>query len=410
MPDPRAVSIRFSNLGHFYTHLFLLLYPTVVLALEKEFSIPYGELLSLSLAGFILSGAGAIPAGWLGDRWSYTGMMAVFFFGIGGSAILAGLATSPFQIGAALALIGLFASIYHPVGVALLVNNTTTRGRTLGINGVFGNFGTALAPLVAGLAVDLINWRVAYLIPGAVAILTGAVYLRLTRAVAPMEPLAVTAPVPGNARGDLVRVMVVLSVALLCAGLIYQATAVALPKVFSLRLTDSPLGGATGIGAMVTLVYLVASGSQIITGHLADRFPLKKFYILIYVVQVPIFALATRLFGWPLLLATTATVMLNVGAAPVESSLIAQYSSAKWRATAFGAKFAISLGVSALGIPLVAFIFETTGGFSWLFAVLAGLAGTTAFAGLFLPSERKSREPVPLGVEPVPVGFQPNER
>ncbi len=139
----------FINVGHFYAHLFMLLFPTVVLALESEFAASYGSLLSLATAGFVAFGAGSIPAGWLGDRWSRPGMMAVFFIGIGGASVLTGFARTPFEIGAGLLAIGVFASIYHPVGIALLVEGREKVGRVLGINGVFGNMGVAGAALIA---------------------------------------------------------------------------------------------------------------------------------------------------------------------------------------------------------------------------------------------------------------------
>src|SRR5579863_4680184 len=122
MTDSSArLQFWFSNLGHYYTHMFMLLYPTVVLALEKVFPLSYGELLSLSLPGFVLFGVAALPAGWLGDKWSEPGMLAVQFIGMGLAAILTGLANSPFMIGVGLSLIGLFASIYHPVGTSMIV-------------------------------------------------------------------------------------------------------------------------------------------------------------------------------------------------------------------------------------------------------------------------------------------------
>ena len=118
--------------------MMMLVYPTVVIALEAAFDRPFGELLSLSFVGFVLYGVAALPAGWLGDRWSAPGMLAVFFIGTGAAGIAAGFASGPFGIAIALGAIGLFSSIYHPVGTAWVVANARARGKALGINGVFG--------------------------------------------------------------------------------------------------------------------------------------------------------------------------------------------------------------------------------------------------------------------------------
>ena len=140
-PGSAALALGFSSIGHFFAHLLMLLYPTVVLVLEGRWGMSYGDLLSLSLGGFVLFGLGALPAGWLGDRWSAEGMMVVFFVGTGGAAIATGLTDGPVALAFGLASIGLFGSIYHPVGTAWLVRDAKNRGRALGVNGISGSIG-----------------------------------------------------------------------------------------------------------------------------------------------------------------------------------------------------------------------------------------------------------------------------
>ncbi|MCZ6841731.1 MAG: MFS transporter [SAR324 cluster bacterium] len=386
------LTVGFSNLGHTYTHLFTLLYPTVVLALEREFNRPYGELLTLALPGFILFGAGAVPAGWLSDRWSSKGMLAVFFFGLGGSAILTGLADSPWQIGAGLALLGLFASIYHPVGIAMLVSHATNRGRTLGFNGVFGSLGTAFAALVAGALTDWISWRAAFIVPGILAAATGVAFLLMARGVR----ISTAAPKADNrdvehSRAVMIRAMIVLIITLICTGLIYQVTSIAMPKIVADRVSDISVSGALGVGGLVTVIYLSSGLAQVAGGYLADRYPLKLVYLLAYLWQAPLYFVAAVLGGPALLVASAALISLNVAASPAETILITHYSPAKWRATALGGKFAVALGVSALGVPAVALIYDHTGGFFWLFAGMGILAGVAALAILFLPGRLRDR-------------------
>jgi MFS family permease len=172
-----APVLGFSSIGHFFAHLLMLLYPTVVLALEGQWGMSYGDLLSLSLVGFVLFGLGALPAGWLGDRWSDEWMMVVFFVGTGSAAIATGLTDGPVQLALGLAAIGLFGSIYHPVGTAWLVRNSKNRGRALGVNGIAGSIGLGTASLVAGALAQMIGWRAAFIIPGALCAATGLALL-----------------------------------------------------------------------------------------------------------------------------------------------------------------------------------------------------------------------------------------
>src|SRR3990172_2322626 len=116
-----GLTVGFSSVAHTLSHLVVLLYATVVLALEREWGLSYAELFALSIPMTVMFGAAALPAGWLADRWSAPGMIAVFFFGVGGAAVLTGFAASPLAILAGLTLIGTFAAIYHPVGIPWLI-------------------------------------------------------------------------------------------------------------------------------------------------------------------------------------------------------------------------------------------------------------------------------------------------
>lgn len=379
----------FSNIGHYFTHMFMLLYPTVVLALEHQFTMSYGELLSLALPGFVLFGVAALPAGWLGDRWSEMGMLAVQFIGMGLAAILTGLASSPLMIAVGLSLIGMFAAIYHPVGTSMVVRGALSRGKALGINGICGSLGVASAAFVAGTLMTLVSWRAAFIVPGVIVIGVGIVFVLVMRGGHISKGKEDRKPQPEMTSREMVWTFVVLAVASSCTGLLYNGATIALPKVFSERMGALDFGGI-GIGGMVSLVYLIAGGTQLLGGWLADRYPLKTVYLLSYVVQVPLLALAATMSNLPLLMTAAIMVALQVGAVPVEGTLYARYSSTRWRGTAFGLKFVISLGVSGLAVPMVGLIRDHTGGFAGLFYVMSGLALIVTLVALLLPGDRKA--------------------
>ena len=154
MPETSMRSLLL-NVGHALDHFFLLIYTTAVIAMAPEFGMTYGEMLPFATGAFIAFGLGSLPAGWLGDHWSRRGMMIIFFLGIGLASFATGLARTPLQVGIALTIVGIFAAIYHPVGIAMLVQNAKAVGLTLGVNGLAGNLGVALAALITGFLVDL---------------------------------------------------------------------------------------------------------------------------------------------------------------------------------------------------------------------------------------------------------------
>jgi len=205
MSAPRNVTLLL-NLGHAFDHLLMLIFPTVVLAMSAELGRGYADLLPLSLGGFIAFGACSIPAGWLADRWSRTGMMTVFFFGIGTASILTGFASGAVQIALGLTLIGVFAAIYHPVGIAMLVANRENVGRVLGVNGVFGNVGVAFSALLAGALAEAAGWRAAFIVPGAIALGVGVAFALAARGAQGGAPARKSPAAAKLSRADLARV------------------------------------------------------------------------------------------------------------------------------------------------------------------------------------------------------------
>ncbi|MBL8832727.1 MAG: MFS transporter [Rhodospirillales bacterium] len=380
----------FSNVGHAYSHLLTMLFPTVVIALERIWGLSYGDLIALMLAGQILFGAAALPAGWLGDRWSAVGMMVVYFIGTGAATVATGLARSPIEVAIGLGAIGLFASIYHPVGMAWLVRTAVNRGRALGVNGVYGAVGIALGPFVAGALTDMISWRAAFVVPGLTAVAVGIGLLVCARKGLVVDTARDVRPTPEPSQGDAVRAFVLLTFTMTLVGLIGSSFMIMLPKLFAERLSDITDGGALGTGALVTLVYLFAASAQYFGGRLADRYAMKHVYVVAFLIQAPVLAGAAYLESWPLLFVAVAMVFVNVGALPSENGMLAHFTPGNWRGTAYGAKFVLAIGVAAASVPLVGQIYDRTGGFFWLFILLGIGAGLVALIGMFLPNDKPS--------------------
>ena len=379
--------LLFINVGHGLDHLFLLLYPTVVLTLEGVFGRSYGELLSLAVPGFIAFAAGTLPAGWLGDRWSRPAMLAIFFVGIGVASCLTGLARTPFELAGGLTLIGLFASIYHPVGIAMLVEGQEKVGRLLGVNGVWGNMGLAAAAIVAASLSETIGWRAAFIVPGALSLIVGLCFIALCRQW--RNSAAATAPAPtpaarGRPSRTLLRLVLVIGVATTLTGLTFQTTTIALPKLFDEGLTGI-VDGALGVGGLVSLVIAVAAFAQIGVGWLIDRYPAKPVWIAVLFAQAPLIAAAGLLAGHGLVIVALAMMMVVVGEIPIQDALVTRYTAEGWRARIFGVKFLLGLGASAVAAPLVAGLHGVSGGFLWLFVGLGGSAALVGIIAFWLP-------------------------
>ncbi|GAA4255964.1 MFS transporter [Azospirillum formosense] len=389
MTDTSArLSIGFSWVGHALMHIVTALFLTVVLVLEREWKLPYDELIRLWTLGALMIGVGAPLAGWLGDRWSECRMMAVFFLLTGAGTIACGLTDGPEALLWALAVLGLGSSIYHPVGMAWMVKNATNRGKALGYQGIFGTIGIASAAVVAGGLTEWLGWRSAFLIPGAICLGLGVVLALLIALGKVEDRQGDVKPIPKASRGDVIRAFFVLSVTMVCAGLMFNAMQVVLPKLFEARLSDL-LGGSTlGVGGVVTAVYLFAALPQLIGGHLADKYPLKRIYTLCLLVQVPMMAAVAVLADLPLVGAAALVVVASQVQIPAENLLLARYTPERHRGLAYGAKFILSFGAGPLAVQLVALVYERTGEFVMLYVTLSVLALVAFAAALLLPRDR----------------------
>lgn len=331
-------------------------------------------------------GLAAIPAGWLSDRWSCQGMMVISFLGTGLSSVLCGLVSSPRGLFMALVLLGCFAAIYHPVSIPWLVRSSEKQGMALGINGIFGPLGVALASLIAGILCDLYGWRAAFIVPGLACVATGLVLwgfvaLKLMRNDREDRVQHQDEKITGGAR---LRVFFVLLCSIAVVGFIFQATQASLPKFFTLELG----GSVRRVAFFVSCVYFLGGTMQIVGGRLADRMPLKQVYLLGLSVQLPILLLMASVSGGGVIPVAALAVTLSTFVLPAENLLLARFSPPGRRGLVFGAKFVLAFGIAPVAITAVAWIQDVTGGFSVLFILLALVAGLGACAAAFLPAAR----------------------
>jgi MFS family permease len=387
------IGFLFLNVGHFLDHLFVLIFATAAaLRLTQEWGMSYAQLIPYATPGFVAFGLCAIPAGWLADKWSREGMMIIFFVGIGAASMLASLANTPLEIGAGLLLIGTFAAIYHPVGLAMVVHGREKTGIPLAVNGIFGNMGVASAALLTGLMIDTAGWRAAFLLPGAVSIGIGVLYAwfvvsgRAHRAEEARTGAAARKAAAGTLeldRATLKRVFVIVMFAAAVGGLIFQSTTFALPKIFDERLSGLA-GSATSVGSYAFVVFALAAFAQLVVGYLVDNHSVRLVFASVVGAQAVLFAIMHQLTGVPALLVALGFMLVVFGQIPITDVLIGRITRSEWRARVYSLKYIINFSVSASALPLIAWL-HSTWGFAALFAVLSVAATCILAAVLALP-------------------------
>jgi MFS family permease len=376
--------VPFLNLGHLLDHLAMLVFPTAVVAIGREWGRPYSELLPLALGSFIAFGVFAIPAGWLADHWSRYKVMAMFYFGIGASLFATGFAQSPWQIATGLGVVGAFAAIYHPVGIAMLVASPENMGRLLGWNGLWGNLGLATAALLTGALVDTFGWRAAFYVPGICCVLAGICFLIFVKDPGKVKKGSKSMGLHVDAR-MMTRIFAIMLIATACGGIIFNSTTISMPKVFDERLTALTRTNF-GIGVLVALVYTMAAFAQVVMGALIDRTELRRLMIGVGLVQIPMLWLAANLEGWAMLAVALCMMLAVFGQIPLNDAIVGRYVADEFRARVLAVRYVVSLGVAAVAVPMIAALHRTEGGFSNVFLVLAVLACGVLLASFFFPT------------------------
>jgi MFS family permease len=338
--------ILLTGAGHFSTHFFELMFPTLAVVLARDSGIPLEQVLGWSFFGYLLFGLGALPAGLIADRVGARVMLIMGMGGLGISALAAAEVEPGRPIVICLALMGLCGSIYHPAGMGLISHTIRARGRALGINGIFGNFAIALTPIVTATLCERIGWQHTYRVVGFAMLGLTTFCALLPIRERPLTPHPATPVHDGSGHSDR-RLFILLCVAAMLGGISYRGNTVVQPAYFAEHVSMLSFGAAT------SLVYLFGIGGQFVGGSLADRYDLRWLYLAFHALSLPALLAMVSFSGMPLVSAGAVFVFFSLGMQPIENSLFARFTPPRWRSTGYGIKFILTFGVGSFAIRLI---------------------------------------------------------
>ena len=376
--------ITLVNVAHFIDHYAMLIFAAAVIVMGPTMDMTYSELLPYATPGFVAFGAGSLVTGWLGDRWSRRHMMVIYFFGIGASMIAVGLVQTPLQLGAALFSIGAFASIYHPVGTAMIVSYADRIGREMGINGVWGNFGVASSALITGVVGQYLGWRYAFILPGLVTLALGVVFMRGV-AHEDRSGFKQAAAQSRVAKSDMWRVILALLITVIAISTTFNAVTVALPKLFAERLSDLTQSPAL-LGIIAACVYVFGALTQYNIGGLIDRYSLKAVCVPLSFVLAPFLYFAATLSNVSLIVVAIGIIIGLFGQITVNEAMVGKYTSEQWRSRAYAVRYFVGFSAAGASIGLVSWLYDR-GGFMMMLHTFSALCVLVIVAALILPPE-----------------------
>ncbi len=363
-------------------HMFAAFYFVIVLSIEQEWHFTYDELISLWTLGALLIGLGALPAGWLSDRWSRSSMMVIMFIGMGLSSILCGLSNEQFSLFIGLSLLGLSCSIYHPVGIAWVVNSSEKKGRALGINGIFGGVGIGSGAFIAGLLIKYFDWKFAFIIPGIISLIIGIIlFFFISNNLISFQNSKTKDLEENNSSHNLIIIACIMLFSMFGLGLTFQIMQTSLPKVFDIRIANL---STFAIGSIIGIIYGISGLMTLVGGFLADKFSLKKIYVIGIAAQACFYFIA-NFSGIPLIFVCLMAAMFNSSILPTENILLAKFTPERHHGLIYGFKFIVAFGSAPIAVFLISKIYEQTQEFTNLFYISFILMMFVAFFVLFLP-------------------------
>ncbi|HET7803797.1 MAG TPA: MFS transporter [Pseudolabrys sp.] len=393
----RRRSIAFLNWAHAIDHFVLLIYPTVVIGLEVVYQRSYSELIALSSTAFVAFGVFSLPAGWLADRWSRRNMMAAFYIGCGLSLAAAGFAPNLTTMAVAMFALGMFAAIYHPVGMAMLIEATNARGRSLAFNGVCGNLGVSLAAGISAALATWLGWRAAFYVPAVLFVLTGIVYLWVTPDDRHQAKSRVSAPAVPLTPRLAVMLFGLFIVIALSAGLTFNVLTIALPKIVDERLSrDLPL---LFVGGIATAVLVCGALAQLTVGRLVEWVPPHVIFAIVTGLGFLGNLWAAYAGGIALLVALAIAVAAIYGQVTVNDMIMARYTADAWRGRVYAVRYFLLFISAGVAIGMISLLHES-GGFALVLGVNAFIAlllfiTTLALVAMIISVEGRQRKPQP---------------
>jgi MFS family permease len=328
------------------------------------------DVLKLSFFMYLLYGLGALPSGLLADRFGNRRILIIFFIGTGIGAIMTALSRNQISITVSLAVIGFFASMYHPSGIGLLSIGIKNRGAALGINGIAGNIGMISAPFAGGLLNWLLGWEATYAFIGILSILWGILTVLTGIDETPVHT-EIKAGETTQGNNHKLKYFLILCVIMTISGVVYRANSIVMPAYLEFRagflwnflkgINIGSLEGTKTVAAtlLASFIYAIGIIGQFAGGKLADKYDLRWMYFAFHGLSLP-FVIMMGIFSQQLLVISAAIyIFFALGMQPVENSLVAKFTPAKWRSTAYGTKFILVFGVGSIAVYMTGWIERT---------------------------------------------------
>ena len=377
------------NIGHFLDHFMMLIFAKAAFDAGRHFGLSYDEIIIYGTLGLFLFGAAAPLAGWLADKYSRSLIIIIYPFGVSLGAFLCFLSSSPIMLGISIGVIGFFAAIFHPVGIAMLIRDSNKVGIRLGVNGVWGNMGVAAAPVLTGFIILNSNWQLSFLVPSLICLIFGIAQLRGFKEIDIQEEKIKQKTSNGLVEGWKI-VLLSLTMTTLAGGFIFGSLTFLIPRIFEVNLSGISVDIAI-TGLLAGIVYAIASLSQVGVGYLIDRYSPKIILGFVGIGQFFLIYLSSLYIDYALFFVMLMAMFFVFGQVPITDAILVRYVDDQWRARILSVKFLINLCAGASVLPLVSLFLGYGYTFSDLLTILSCLSIFVVISAYMLPKIKDNK-------------------
>jgi MFS family permease len=347
---------------HTLTHTFQNIHTTLFPILKTEFKLSYYELALIAAIPPLCQAILSIPAGMLSDKFGTKKMILFSQILSCAGSLIAGFTMNPWMLIAAVSLLYLNTTFYHPPSYSYVTKTSKPqdRSKALGLLGAGGTLGMAVGPLSISFLIGYLSfqWRQVYLFWFFPMLIGALMILRLKAEPAEAKPKTKDETPPGEAKTIITGSMMFF----ILFNAVKTLGTVMVSSFLSLYLVQSQ-GWSVGDAA------LVISGSSMmgviaapLGGLFADKVGEKRWTVLTTTTCAISFGLAFLIPGG---VAFTAFYLgygfFNLMSMASNSSLTAKLSPSKQRGLGFALYFLPGSIMGVLAPMVSAYVASTYG-------------------------------------------------
>ncbi len=323
-------------------HIIMMLIPSMYIHLIDYFSLNASKVgLVFSIASFCF-GIGSLPMSFFYNKYGPKTLIAFSQIGIFASALLVGFSNNIVMFSISNILLGLFASIHHPVSLTLISEVFEKNiSKANAFHGVFGSIGVSLGPLISYYALMYFSWHHAFIFTA----FFNVILIPLTLKIIPdTEKIDVLQIKDFNDRyqNSILKIFLMIS---FVVGLSFTVFNTFIPSVFNIDFGENS-------NSIVSVIMLTGFIGQILSGYLGDRFDRMKLLSFVFLLLLPLFISILFVGKNLLIIVSVLLAIIMYSIQPLINSIIKDITPVKIRSVVFGLNFFLMFGLSGLAAYL----------------------------------------------------------